>query len=122
MAVRQAYVHSELNGSLLPMKILSHFALFFSPKKINEIFSVQIVFGVFVLFCFFPSQNISCAFYSFNCSELSHSFLLSACKRGTYPTSLCRHGKSRRPCGALSVQKQALPTGWDNHPESLVNS
>lgn len=119
MAVRQAYVHSELNGTLLPMKILSHFALFFSPK-INEIFQFRLFLEF--LFCFFPSQNISSAFYSFNCSELSHSFLLSACKRGTYPTSLCHHGKSRRPCGALSVQKQALPTGWDNHPESLVNS
>lgn len=48
MAVRQAYVHSELNGTLLPMKILSHFALFFSPKKSMKFFSSD----CFWSFCF----------------------------------------------------------------------
>lgn len=49
MAVRQAYVHSELNGTLLPMKILSRFALFFSPK-INEIFQFRLFLFCFVFF------------------------------------------------------------------------
>lgn len=52
MAVRQAYVHSELNGSLLPMKILSHFALFFSPK-INEIFQFRLFLEFLFCFVFF---------------------------------------------------------------------
>ena len=53
MAVRQAYVHSELNGTLLPMKILSHFALFFSPKKSMKFFQFRLFLEFLFCFVFF---------------------------------------------------------------------